>query len=115
MELERTLAIFFSKCRKKHPKREFPLNSVEECAICELNNPKISCPSLLGLKEIFEGIGEEIKQMYFMGSKNPWKPWTPTRKQGSFLDPSKYFNNFNMGPHFMPYPPMWPQYQLPPW
>jgi len=61
MELARTLAIFFSKCRKKHPQRQCPLKSLKECAIYELNNPTISCPSLLGLKAIFEGIGEEME------------------------------------------------------
>jgi len=98
MELERTLAIFCSKCRKKHPQRKCPLNFVEECAICELNNPTSSFPSLLGLKAIFQGIGEEMEQMYFIGSKKPWKPQPPTGNQGMFPYPSHYFNNFNMGP-----------------
>jgi len=35
MELERTMAIFFPQCMKKHPLKEFPLNTVETCAICE--------------------------------------------------------------------------------
>lgn len=59
LELDRTMAIFCSKCRKKHLERERPLNSIEECAICELNHATSSCPSLPGLKAIFQGTGEE--------------------------------------------------------
>jgi len=55
LELDKTMAIFCTKCRKKHPEREFPLNSIEECAICELNHATTSCPSLLGLKAVFQG------------------------------------------------------------
>jgi len=59
LELDRTMAIFFPKCRKKHPERECPLNSIEECAICELNHATSSCPSLPGLKALFQGTGED--------------------------------------------------------
>ena len=53
LELDRTMAIFYPMCRKKHPERECPLNSIEECAICELNHATSSCPSLPGLKAVF--------------------------------------------------------------
>jgi hypothetical protein len=56
-------------CRKKHPEREFPLNSKEECAICELNHAKSSCPSLLGLKVVFQGTGKYMEKLYLMGSR----------------------------------------------
>jgi len=114
MELEKNMAIFCPRCRKKHPPRECPLNSMEECAICELSHAASSCLFLPRLKAVFQGTGEEVDQLYFMGSKKPWKPWPPTINQGMFQNPSQYFNNFNMGPQSIPYSPMWPQYQFPP-
>lgn len=71
---------------------------MEEYAICELSHVTSSCPSLPGLKVFFQGIVEDVDQLYFMGSKNPWKPQPPTENQGMLQDPSQYFNNFNMGP-----------------
>lgn len=46
------LSICFSKCRKKHALREFPLDikSVETCVICAKNNDAKECPSIPGLK-----------------------------------------------------------------
>jgi hypothetical protein len=64
------MAIFCPMCRKKHPKRECPLNSIEECAICELNHATSSCPSLPGLKVVFQGTGKDMEQLYLMGSRN---------------------------------------------
>jgi len=55
------MAIFFPKCRKKHPKRECPFNSIEECTICELNHATSSCPSFPGLKVVFQGTGEDME------------------------------------------------------
>ena len=109
------MVIFIPKCRKKHPQRECPLNSVEKCTICELNHATSSCPSLPGLKVVFQRTGEEMETLYFMGPKKPWQPRSSMGNQGMFPDPSQYFSNFNMGPQSMPYPPMWPQYQFSPW
>ena len=47
IELEKTMAIFYPQCRKKHPLKECPLNIVEACMICEQTHPTNSCPSLL--------------------------------------------------------------------
>lgn len=55
LELERTMVVFCPTCRKKHPHRECSLNSVEECAICELKHATSSCSSLPGLKAVFQG------------------------------------------------------------
>lgn len=98
LELDRTMAIFCLKCRKKHPERECPLNSIEECAICELNHATSSCPSLPGLKVVFQGTGEDTKQLYLMRSRKPWKPRPSMGNQGMYLDPSQYFINCNMNP-----------------
>ena len=74
LELDRTMVIFCPTCRKKHPERECPLNSIEEFAICELNHATSSCPSILGLKAVFQGTGKDMEQLYLMGSRNPWQP-----------------------------------------
>lgn len=110
LELDRTMEIFCPMCRKKHLERECPLNSKEECAICELNHATSSCPSLLGVKAVFQGTGKDMEQLYLMGSKKSWQPRSPMGNQGMYLDPSQYFNNSNMNPQSMPYPSMWPQY-----
>lgn len=115
LELDRTMAIFCTKCRKKHLERECPLNSIEECAICELNHATGSFPSLPISKVVFQGIGVDMEQLYLMGSRKPWQPWPMMGNQGMYPNPSQYFNNCDMNPQTMPYPPMWPQYQFPPW
>jgi hypothetical protein len=74
LELDRTMSIFCLTCRKKHPGRECPLNFIEECAICKLNHVTSSCPSLPGLKAVFQGTGKDMEQLYLMGSRNPWLP-----------------------------------------
>jgi len=104
------MAVFCPTCRKKHPQKECPLNSVEECAICELKHVTSSCPYFPGLKAVFQEIGEDMEQIYFMGPKKLWKPQPSMGNQGMLLDPSQYFRNFNMGPQTMPYRPVWPQY-----
>ena len=63
------MAIFCPKCKKNHLEREFPLKSKEKCDICELNNVTISCPSLPGLKAVFQGAGEDTEKLYLMGAR----------------------------------------------
>jgi hypothetical protein len=109
------MAIFCLTCIKKHPERECPLNSIEECAIYEINHATSSCPSLSSLKAVFQGMGKDMEQLYLMWSRKPWKPRPPMGNQGMYSDPSQYFNNSNMNPHSMPYPSMWPKYQFPLW
>jgi len=84
MKLEKNMVIFCLNCKKKHPPRKCPLKSMEECEICKLSHATNSCPSLQGLKVIFQGIGEEVDKIYFMGSKKPGKPQPPTVNQGMF-------------------------------
>jgi hypothetical protein len=63
------LSIFCSKCRKRHPLRECPLDNVSVCAICTENHKTEDCPSLPGLQAIFKG-GEAP------GTQSvPKKPW----------------------------------------
>lgn len=88
LELDRTMEIFCPKCRKNHLERESPLNSIEECAICEVNHATSSCPSLPSLKVVFQGTGEDTEQLNLMGSRKPWQPRPPMGNQGMYLDPS---------------------------
>lgn len=44
-EVEKALAMFCSKCRKKHPLRECPANTIEVCRICEVDHSADQCPS----------------------------------------------------------------------
>jgi len=55
-EAERALAIFFPRCTRRHPKNEFPLNSIEVCLVCEENHSTDKCPSLPRLKVVYQGV-----------------------------------------------------------
>lgn len=70
------LFIFCPKFRKKHALRECPLNTtaIETCAICADNHDTKECPSLRGLKAVFndEGISEPVDPLYFI-AKIPWQ------------------------------------------
>ena len=48
------LGVFFPKCRKKHPLKEFPLDKVEVCGLCEFEHDTKDCPSLPKSKAIFQ-------------------------------------------------------------
>ena len=48
------MAIFCPKWRHKHPLKECPLKSIEICALCEKTHDTKYCPSLHGLKEIYD-------------------------------------------------------------
>jgi hypothetical protein len=58
-EENHVLSIFCSKCRKRHPLRECPLDNVSICAICAKDHKIEDCPSLPGLHAIFKG-GEAL-------------------------------------------------------
>jgi hypothetical protein len=63
--------VFRAKCRDRHPHKEFPLDSVEVCGIFKLDNATKLFPSFPGLKLVFQGSSEEMKQAYFI-YKTPW-------------------------------------------
>ena len=48
------LGVCFPKCKKKHSLREFPLDKVEVCGLCELEQEIKDFPSLPKAKEIFQ-------------------------------------------------------------
>ena len=67
------LGLFFPKCRNKHPLREFPLDKVEVCGLCDLDHNTKDCPSLQKVKEIFQESSVDVEKAYFISVKNLWK------------------------------------------
>ena len=51
-EVELTLDMFCAKCRNKHPLREFPLDKVEVCGICDLDHNTKDFTSLPRVKAV---------------------------------------------------------------
>jgi hypothetical protein len=73
-EPDQVLYIFYAKCRKKHPPREFPLNHVQVCLICELDHPNDQCPSLPGVKASMKETNEEAEGVYMITQIRQWQP-----------------------------------------
>ena len=48
------LGVLFPKCTKKHLVREFPLDKVEVCDVCELEHDTKGFPSHTKSKELFQ-------------------------------------------------------------
>jgi hypothetical protein len=55
---DEALAIFCSRCKKKHHVKSFPLNSISVCGVCAESHETEDCPSLLGLQAICKGTNE---------------------------------------------------------
>eukprot|EP00253_Pinus_taeda_P004263 PITA_04263 len=100
------LAIYFSKCRKKHAIRECPLDAkvVETCVICSENHETKDCPSIPGLKAVFQEDQNTIESLCFVARR----PWQGQQNQG--------FNNsmnFQTPPNWNPWQQPWSQPQNP--
>ena len=111
-EQEQALAIFCSKCRKKHPLRECPLDSIQVCGLCTENHSTENC---LRLKELQMNSMEEvpgIEGFYYVAPQRPWKPRMPQQ------NPQQYpQQNYLYPPQNIWNPPMpwqaWPPQQYP--
>ena len=68
-EVDLALAVFCSRCRKKHPLRECPLDNIEICGIYENSYDTKNFPSLLELKAVYQGATRETEKIYFMAQK----------------------------------------------
>ena len=68
---DETLAIFCSRCKKKHPIKSFPLNAISVCGVYIENHETDDCPSLPGLQAIYKGTGEPTAQAT---QRKPWQP-----------------------------------------
>ena len=58
------LTIFCSRCRKKHPTKDYLLNNIKVCEICAENHEIESCPSLLGLQAIYKEVSEPMESIF---------------------------------------------------
>ena len=65
-ETERALVIFFPRCTRGHPMNECPLNSIGVRLVCEEDHSIDKCPSLLGLKAVYQGAVGVTEQIYYI-------------------------------------------------
>lgn len=70
VEEQDSLSIFSPKCIKKNPLRECPLDvkGTNTCEIFAKNHAMEKCPSITGLKVIFEGGKVEVDSLHAMGA-----------------------------------------------
>ena len=73
-EAESALAIFCPRCTKRHPRNECPLNFIEVCSVYEEDHSIDKCPSLLGLKVVYQGAEGATEPLYFMSQRRPHGP-----------------------------------------
>ena len=67
---DEALSIFCSRCKKKHPIKNCPLNSISVCGVCVEDHTTEDCPSLPGLQAIYKGAKDPVAQQ---GQRKPWK------------------------------------------
>ena len=68
-EAKRALAIFFPRCTRRHPRNECPLNSIEVCSVYEEDHSTDKCPSLPGLKAVYQGAEGVSEQIYYINQR----------------------------------------------
>ena len=85
------LGIFYPKCRKNHPLKEFPLDKVEVFQLCEMNHDTKECPSLPQVKVVLQESTPDVEPTYFIAQNKPEQP----QNQGMTLDLFPFSNNMN--------------------
>ena len=80
---DEALTIFCSRCKKRHPLKNYTLNVVSLCGLCAEYHETDNCPALLGLQAIYKGASEPTGQAMKGVQKKPWQ----ARSQGMFVDP----------------------------
>ena len=73
-EAERALAIFCLRCTRRHPRNECPLNCIKICSVCEENHSTDKCPSLSGLKFVYQGAKGVTEQLCYINQRRPPGP-----------------------------------------
>ena len=68
---DEALAMFCSRCKKKHPLKSCPLNSISVCGVCAENHETDDCPSLPGLQAIYRGANKPVAQT---SQRKSWQP-----------------------------------------
>jgi hypothetical protein len=74
-EIEQALAIFCPEMQNKAPKERMLLDQIEVCGICSEDHATHNCPSLPGLKSIYQKV-EEPEQLCYVSQKRPWTAQT---------------------------------------
>lgn len=70
-EAERALNIFCPRYTREHPRNECPLNFIEVCLVYEENHATDKCPSLLGLKAVYQGGEIMPEKLCFINQRRP--------------------------------------------
>ena len=73
-EAERALAIYCPRCTRRHPRNEFPLNSIAVCSVCEENHSTDKCLSLPELKAVYQGAEGANEEIYYINQRRPHGP-----------------------------------------
>ena len=69
---DEALTIFLSRCKKRHPLKNCPINVVSLCGLCAEEHETDNCPALPGLQAIYKGASESATQAMQGAQKKPW-------------------------------------------
>jgi hypothetical protein len=69
------------------------LDQIKVCRICSKDHATHNCPSLPGLKSIYQK-DEEPEKLCYVSQKRPWQP----KPQGMIQDQYQYFNSYWTNP-----------------
>lgn len=81
------MAVFYSKCRKKHPLRECLASSIEVCQTCEADHSTDKCPSLPEIKATYLVDQEYVNALDAMKPQKSWQPHCASMTQQHFQFP----------------------------
>ena len=70
---DEALTIFCSRCKKRHPLKNCPLNVVSLCGLCVEEHETDNYPALSGLQAIYKGASEPTGQAMQGAQKKPWQ------------------------------------------
>jgi hypothetical protein len=87
---DEALTIFCSRCKKRHPLKNCPLNVVSLCGLCAEDHEIDNYPLLPRLQAIYKGASQPASQAMQGAQKKPWQ----ARPQGIFADPYLQFNPY---------------------
>ena len=68
---DEALAIFCSRCKRKHLIKNCLLNSISVCGVCAEDHTTKDCPFLPGLQAIYKGANEPATQQ---AQTKSWQP-----------------------------------------
>jgi len=73
-EEERGLVFFFPRCTRRHPRNECPMNLIDIYLVSKENHSIDNCPSLPGLKFVYQGIEGVTKKLCYINQRRPQGP-----------------------------------------